>query len=88
MGQAVRRSCAVSTVESTQRMDSREGSYSTHRQYASFHIKNSLTESVSISVKLCVPMNVIGGSQTHPQQRNVAHFWWKSLLKLPLRELI
>ncbi|KAF9798966.1 hypothetical protein SFRURICE_011605, partial [Spodoptera frugiperda] len=29
--------------------------------------KNSLTESVSTSTMLCVPMNIIGGSQTHPR---------------------
>uniref|UniRef100_A0A2H1V4T7 SFRICE_016053 n=1 Tax=Spodoptera frugiperda TaxID=7108 RepID=A0A2H1V4T7_SPOFR len=53
--------------------------HSTHPQYASiasFHTKkkHSLAETVSTSAKLCVPMNTIGGSQTHPQQRSIAHF--------------
>uniref|UniRef100_A0A2H1VB33 SFRICE_023492 n=1 Tax=Spodoptera frugiperda TaxID=7108 RepID=A0A2H1VB33_SPOFR len=39
--------------------------------------KHSLTESISTSTKLCVPMNMIDGSQTHPQQRSIAHLWWK-----------
>ncbi|KAF9824530.1 hypothetical protein SFRURICE_003987 [Spodoptera frugiperda] len=39
-----------------------------------------LAESVSTCAKLCVPMNMIGGSQTHPQQRSVAHLWWKNNL--------
>ncbi|KAF9810566.1 hypothetical protein SFRURICE_021019 [Spodoptera frugiperda] len=30
--------------------------------------KYSFVQSVSISAKLCVAMNVIGGSQTHSQQ--------------------
>ncbi|KAF9794627.1 hypothetical protein SFRURICE_014174 [Spodoptera frugiperda] len=43
-----------------------------------FPYKNHcLAESVSTSAKLCVPMNMIGGSQTHPQQRSTAHLWWK-----------
>ncbi|KAF9798953.1 hypothetical protein SFRURICE_011592 [Spodoptera frugiperda] len=33
----------------------------------------SLAESVSTNVKLCVPMNTIGGNQTNPQQRNKAN---------------
>uniref|UniRef100_A0A2H1V843 SFRICE_000535 n=1 Tax=Spodoptera frugiperda TaxID=7108 RepID=A0A2H1V843_SPOFR len=40
--------------------------------------KHSLTESVSTSVKLCVPMNIITGSQMHPQQRSIANLWRKS----------
>ncbi|KAF9793565.1 hypothetical protein SFRURICE_015592 [Spodoptera frugiperda] len=35
--------------------------------------KHSLAESVSTSAKLRVSMNMIGGSQTHPQQRSIAH---------------
>ncbi|KAF9814708.1 hypothetical protein SFRURICE_014803, partial [Spodoptera frugiperda] len=34
-----------------------------------FPYKNTLTQSVSTSAKLCVLINVIGGSQTHSQQR-------------------
>ncbi|KAF9811838.1 hypothetical protein SFRURICE_021195, partial [Spodoptera frugiperda] len=30
---------------------------------------------VSTSANLCVPMNMTGGSQTHPQQRSIAHLW-------------
>uniref|UniRef100_A0A2H1WYW3 SFRICE_029379 n=1 Tax=Spodoptera frugiperda TaxID=7108 RepID=A0A2H1WYW3_SPOFR len=26
-------------------------------------------------------MTMIGGSQTHPQQRSIAHIWWKSTLR-------
>ncbi|KAF9798282.1 hypothetical protein SFRURICE_012879 [Spodoptera frugiperda] len=33
--------------------------------------KHSLAESVSTSAKLCLPMNMIGGSQTHPQQCSI-----------------
>ncbi|KAF9787620.1 hypothetical protein SFRURICE_001672 [Spodoptera frugiperda] len=44
--------------------------------------KHSLAESGSTSAKLCVPMNMIEGSQTHPQQRSIAHLWWKSTLSL------
>ncbi|KAF9806111.1 hypothetical protein SFRURICE_008239 [Spodoptera frugiperda] len=40
----------------------------------------NLAESVSTSAKLCVPMNIIGGYQTHPQQHTIAHLWWKSTL--------
>ncbi|KAF9788968.1 hypothetical protein SFRURICE_006769 [Spodoptera frugiperda] len=55
-----------------------------HPLHAYFHIKkkHSLAETVSTSAKLCVPMNMIGGSQTHPQQRSIAHLWWKSTLIL------
>uniref|UniRef100_A0A2H1W7J6 SFRICE_009556 n=1 Tax=Spodoptera frugiperda TaxID=7108 RepID=A0A2H1W7J6_SPOFR len=51
-----------------------------------FHIKKK-AEYVSTNAKLCVPtvpMNMIGGSQTHPQQRSIAHLWWKSTKKLLL----
>ncbi|KAF9797166.1 hypothetical protein SFRURICE_018636 [Spodoptera frugiperda] len=41
---------------------------------------HSLAESVSTSAKLFVPMNMIGGSQMHPQQRSIAHIWQKSTL--------
>uniref|UniRef100_A0A2H1WK69 SFRICE_025641 n=1 Tax=Spodoptera frugiperda TaxID=7108 RepID=A0A2H1WK69_SPOFR len=37
--------------------------------------------SVTTSAKLCVLMNMISGSQTHPQQRSIAHLWWKSTIK-------
>ncbi|KAF9805557.1 hypothetical protein SFRURICE_020942 [Spodoptera frugiperda] len=40
--------------------------------------------SVSTNAKLCVSMNMIGGSQTHPQQRSIAHLWWKSRCGLSL----
>ncbi|KAF9823887.1 hypothetical protein SFRURICE_013424 [Spodoptera frugiperda] len=33
--------------------------------------KHNLAEAVSTSAKLCVPMNMIGGSRTHPQQRSI-----------------
>ncbi|KAF9800612.1 hypothetical protein SFRURICE_006516 [Spodoptera frugiperda] len=33
---------------------------------------------VSTSANICVAMNMIGGSQTHPQQRSTAHVWWKN----------
>ncbi|KAF9806424.1 hypothetical protein SFRURICE_001219 [Spodoptera frugiperda] len=49
--------------------------------HASFHIKN-IAESVSTSTKLCVPMNMIDGSPTHPQQRSIAYLWWKGTLKI------
>ncbi|KAF9815171.1 hypothetical protein SFRURICE_006735, partial [Spodoptera frugiperda] len=43
-----------------------------------FAYKNhSLAESFSNSAKLCVSMNMIGGRQTHPQQRSIAHLPWK-----------
>ncbi|KAF9812085.1 hypothetical protein SFRURICE_021442, partial [Spodoptera frugiperda] len=32
-----------------------------------------LTESISTSAKLCAPINMTGGSQTHSQQRSIAH---------------
>ncbi|KAF9820800.1 hypothetical protein SFRURICE_016214, partial [Spodoptera frugiperda] len=38
--------------------------YSTHLSIE----KHSIAESASISAKLCVPTNMIGGSQTHSQQ--------------------
>uniref|UniRef100_A0A2H1WD03 SFRICE_025079 n=1 Tax=Spodoptera frugiperda TaxID=7108 RepID=A0A2H1WD03_SPOFR len=44
--------------------------------------KPSLDVSIATSAKLHVPMNMIGGNQTHPQQRSIAHLWWKSTLKL------
>ncbi|KAF9813874.1 hypothetical protein SFRURICE_008029 [Spodoptera frugiperda] len=44
--------------------------------------KHSLAESVSISDKLCVPMTIIGGSETHPQQRSIAHLRFKTTLKI------
>ncbi|KAF9812008.1 hypothetical protein SFRURICE_021365 [Spodoptera frugiperda] len=31
---------------------------------------------VSTSAKLCVPMNMIGGSQTHSQQHSIVHLLW------------
>ncbi|KAF9791405.1 hypothetical protein SFRURICE_015990 [Spodoptera frugiperda] len=34
-----------------------------------------LAESDATSAKLCVPMNMIGERQTHPQQRSIAHLW-------------
>ncbi|KAF9796374.1 hypothetical protein SFRURICE_001947 [Spodoptera frugiperda] len=40
-----------------------------------------LIEPVSTRATLCVPMNMIGRSQTHPQQCSIAHFWWKITLK-------
>ncbi|KAF9823506.1 hypothetical protein SFRURICE_011359, partial [Spodoptera frugiperda] len=43
--------------------------------------KHSLPESVFTSAKLCVPMNMIGGSQTPLQQRSIAHLWWKISIK-------
>ncbi|KAF9821086.1 hypothetical protein SFRURICE_001021 [Spodoptera frugiperda] len=45
----------------------------THPYHASFYIKHNLADSVSTSAKLCVLMNMIGGSQTHPQQRSITH---------------
>ncbi|KAF9800054.1 hypothetical protein SFRURICE_014059 [Spodoptera frugiperda] len=27
-------------------------------------------------------MNIIGGSQTYPQQRSISHLWWKSTIRL------
>ncbi|KAF9822337.1 hypothetical protein SFRURICE_017612 [Spodoptera frugiperda] len=33
---------------------------------------------IDSSAKLCIPINMIGGSQTHPQQHSIAHLWWKS----------
>ncbi|KAF9794346.1 hypothetical protein SFRURICE_019069 [Spodoptera frugiperda] len=34
--------------------------------------KHNLAESISISAK---PYNMIGGNQTHAQQRNIAYLW-------------
>ncbi|KAF9796962.1 hypothetical protein SFRURICE_019316 [Spodoptera frugiperda] len=45
--------------------------------------KHRLAESVSTSAMLSVPLTMIGGSQTHPQQRSIANFWWKSILSPP-----
>ncbi|KAF9789957.1 hypothetical protein SFRURICE_016546, partial [Spodoptera frugiperda] len=42
--------------------------YSTHLSIE----KHSIAESASISAKLCVPTNMIGGSQTHSQQQTRA----------------
>ncbi|KAF9814733.1 hypothetical protein SFRURICE_014828 [Spodoptera frugiperda] len=41
-------------------------------------------ESISTTAKLCtsIPKNMIGGSQTHPQQRSIAYLWWKSTLNM------
>ncbi|KAF9797249.1 hypothetical protein SFRURICE_006231 [Spodoptera frugiperda] len=44
------------------------------------HKQHSLVESVSTNAKLCVPLNMIGGSHTHPQQSSISYFWWKSVL--------
>ncbi|KAF9808391.1 hypothetical protein SFRURICE_008444 [Spodoptera frugiperda] len=41
-------------------------------------------ESIS-NAKLCIPMNMIGGSQTYPQQRSIAYLWWKSSLRFQVR---
>uniref|UniRef100_A0A2H1V2Y7 SFRICE_003650 n=1 Tax=Spodoptera frugiperda TaxID=7108 RepID=A0A2H1V2Y7_SPOFR len=49
-----------------------------HSQHATFHIKHSLTKYVCTSAKLYVPINMIGGSQTHPQYHSIAHLCWKS----------
>ncbi|KAF9802001.1 hypothetical protein SFRURICE_004252, partial [Spodoptera frugiperda] len=47
-----------------------------------FQYKNqSLAKSVFSSAKLRVPMNMIGGSQTYPQQRSITHLWWKGILR-------
>uniref|UniRef100_A0A2H1WUL5 SFRICE_018525 n=1 Tax=Spodoptera frugiperda TaxID=7108 RepID=A0A2H1WUL5_SPOFR len=46
--------------------------------------KHRLAKPVSISTKLCVRMNMIGGSQTHLQQSSISHIWWKSTLRLSL----
>ncbi|KAF9807837.1 hypothetical protein SFRURICE_000618, partial [Spodoptera frugiperda] len=43
----------------------------------------NIAESISTSAKCicnCVPMTMIGGSQTHPQQRTIAHLRWKASL--------
>ncbi|KAF9804367.1 hypothetical protein SFRURICE_011982 [Spodoptera frugiperda] len=54
----------------------RKAIHSTH--HASFHIKkHSLAETIATSAMLCESMYMIGGSQTHPQQRSTAHLWWK-----------
>ncbi|KAF9812344.1 hypothetical protein SFRURICE_005455 [Spodoptera frugiperda] len=45
-------------------------------KHTSFLIKkHSLAESISTSTKLCVPTNMIGGNQTHSQQRSIAHLF-------------
>ncbi|KAF9815728.1 hypothetical protein SFRURICE_009245 [Spodoptera frugiperda] len=36
------------------------------------------SKSVFTSAQLFVPTNMIGGSQTPSQQRNIAHLWWKT----------
>ncbi|KAF9822470.1 hypothetical protein SFRURICE_006553, partial [Spodoptera frugiperda] len=43
-------------------------------------IFESLAGLVSTSAKLYVPMSMIGVSQIHPQQRSIAHLWWKYTL--------
>ncbi|KAF9820928.1 hypothetical protein SFRURICE_010213, partial [Spodoptera frugiperda] len=45
-----------------------------------FHKKHSLVDSVYTRAKLCAPMNKIGGCQTQPQQRSIAHLGWKSTM--------
>ncbi|KAF9794547.1 hypothetical protein SFRURICE_006157, partial [Spodoptera frugiperda] len=35
---------------------------------------------IGTGTKLCVPMNMIGKSQTYAQQHSIAHLWWKSTL--------
>uniref|UniRef100_A0A2H1VV10 SFRICE_029239 n=1 Tax=Spodoptera frugiperda TaxID=7108 RepID=A0A2H1VV10_SPOFR len=42
--------------------------------------KHILVEPISTRAKRCVPMNMIGGNQTQPQQHSIAHFCWKSTL--------
>ncbi|KAF9816116.1 hypothetical protein SFRURICE_003667 [Spodoptera frugiperda] len=54
--------------------DSKEAVHSTHLSIK----KHILTELVSTSTKLWVPMNMIAGNQTHLQQRSIANLWWKS----------
>uniref|UniRef100_A0A2H1X1Q0 SFRICE_024697 n=1 Tax=Spodoptera frugiperda TaxID=7108 RepID=A0A2H1X1Q0_SPOFR len=56
--------------------DSHDGMAAINQAYN--YAAPAVIESVSTSAKLCVPMNMIGGSQTHPQQRSIAHFRWKS----------
>ncbi|KAF9814201.1 hypothetical protein SFRURICE_018101 [Spodoptera frugiperda] len=46
-----------------------------------------IPESVSTSAKLCVPMNMICGSQTHPQQRSIANLWWKCTVFMLIIEI-
>ncbi|KAF9821509.1 hypothetical protein SFRURICE_014273 [Spodoptera frugiperda] len=46
------------------------------------------TESVSTSAKLCVTINMIGGNQTHPQQRSIAHLWLKSNLNMKFSSVL
>ncbi|KAF9821130.1 hypothetical protein SFRURICE_001065 [Spodoptera frugiperda] len=41
-------------------------------------VELDLAESVSTIAKLYVPMNMIGGSQMHPQQHSIVHLWWKA----------
>ncbi|KAF9807002.1 hypothetical protein SFRURICE_011146, partial [Spodoptera frugiperda] len=47
------------------------GQFTTHSTHLSIK-KHNVAECVSTSAKQCVPMNMIGGSQTHPQQHSVA----------------
>ncbi|KAF9797872.1 hypothetical protein SFRURICE_001475 [Spodoptera frugiperda] len=47
--------------------------------YGKPSIAHIYTNSVSTSAKLCVPMNIIGGGQTH-LKHNIADLWWKSSL--------
>uniref|UniRef100_A0A2H1VFU7 SFRICE_023227 n=1 Tax=Spodoptera frugiperda TaxID=7108 RepID=A0A2H1VFU7_SPOFR len=62
------------------------GSYIPYPQRTSNAFVTSLVSSVHgrrrllTSTKLCVPLNMIGGSQTQPQQHSIAHFWWKTTL--------
>ncbi|KAF9824722.1 hypothetical protein SFRURICE_010329 [Spodoptera frugiperda] len=50
--------------------------------YGKMRAMDGFPTSVSTSAKLCVPMNMIGESQTCSQQRSIVHHWWKSSLKI------
>uniref|UniRef100_A0A2H1WZU3 SFRICE_036231 n=1 Tax=Spodoptera frugiperda TaxID=7108 RepID=A0A2H1WZU3_SPOFR len=66
-------------------IDSRETiAHSTHLSIK----KHNVAECVSTSAKQCVPMNMIGGSQTHPQQHSVAAlgFFLSTKWNLPFKK--
>ncbi|KAF9823497.1 hypothetical protein SFRURICE_011350 [Spodoptera frugiperda] len=50
-----------------------EGAFPPEISRISPYKKHSLAKPLSSSPKLCVPMNMIGGSQTHPQQHSTAY---------------
>ncbi|KAF9813744.1 hypothetical protein SFRURICE_007899 [Spodoptera frugiperda] len=66
-------------------MESVFGKIEKRGNWASGNLAHTTKHNTSVvepahSAKLYVPMNMIGGSQTHPQQRSIARLWWNSTL--------